>query len=71
LTVESDGSEDDWGVVAPAILAAAARHLRARSYLQDNFGSGVVGWPVLRSLFEYVATYAWVARTLQHEHSSG
>jgi hypothetical protein len=61
LTVESDGSEDDWTVVGPAVLAAAGRHLRAITYVQDRFASAVIGWQLLRSMFEYVATYAWVA----------
>jgi uncharacterized protein DUF5677 len=61
LTVESDGSEDDWSVVGPAILAAAARHLRAITHMQETFPSAVIGWQVVRSLFEYVATYAWIA----------
>jgi hypothetical protein len=42
LTVESDGSEDDWKVVGPAILAAAVRHLRAIAQLQEAFPSVVV-----------------------------
>lgn len=61
LTVESDGSEDDWNVVGPAILAAAARHLRGISHLQETFPSAVIGWQLVRSMFEYVVTYAWVA----------
>jgi hypothetical protein len=61
LTVESDGSEDDWNVVGPAMLAAATRHLRAIAHLQSTFPSAVVGWQLVRSMFEYVATYAWVA----------
>jgi hypothetical protein len=27
MTVESDGSEDDWDVIRPAMVAAATRHL--------------------------------------------
>lgn len=61
LAVESDGSEDDWNVVGPAMLAAAGRHLRAIAHLQATFPSAVVGWQLVRSMFEYVATYAWVA----------
>lgn len=61
LTVESDGTQDDWNVVAPAILVAAAQHLRAVAHLQETFPSGVIGWQLLRSLFEDVTTYAWVA----------
>jgi hypothetical protein len=61
LTVESDGSQDDWDVVGPAILVAAARHLRAIAHLQERFPSGVIGWQLLRSLFEYVTSYPWVA----------
>jgi hypothetical protein len=60
LTVESDGSQDDWSVVGPTILVAATRHLRAIAYLQETFPSRVIGWQLLRSLFEYVTTYAWV-----------
>lgn len=61
LTVESDGNEDDWNVVGPAILAATGRHLRAIAHLKVTFPSAVVGWQLVRSMFEYVATYAWVA----------
>lgn len=76
LAVESEGAEDDWNVVGPAILAAAARHLRVLAHLQETFPSAVIGWQVLRSLFEYVATYMWVAadpearaqRWLKHDY---
>lgn len=61
VTVVSDGSEDDWSVVGPAILAAAVRHLRAIAHLQQTLPSAVITWQLLRSMFEYVATYAWVA----------
>jgi hypothetical protein len=61
LTIESDGSEDDWDVVGPAMLAAAGRHLRAIAHLKATFPSGVVSWQLVRSMFEYVATYAWIA----------
>jgi hypothetical protein len=61
LTVESDGSEDDWDVVGPAMLAAAGRHLRAIAHLKATFPSGVVSWQLVRSMFECVATYAWIA----------
>ena len=61
LTVESDGSEDDWDVVGPAMLAAAGRPLRAIAHLKATFASGVVSWQLVRSMFEYVATYAWIA----------
>lgn len=61
LTVESDASEDDWNVVGPAVIAAATGHLRAIAHLQETFPSGVIVWQLLRSRFEYVATYAWVA----------
>jgi hypothetical protein len=61
LTVESDGSEDDWDVAGPAMLAAAGRHLRAIAHLKATFPSGVVSWQLVRSMFEYVATYAWIA----------
>lgn len=61
LTVPSDGSEDDWNIVGPAILTAAVRHLRAIVHMQETFPSAVVGWQLVRSLFEYVTTYAWVA----------
>jgi hypothetical protein len=60
LTVESDGSEGDWNVVGPAMLAAV-RHLRAIVHVQETFPSGVIGWQLVRSMFEYVTTYAWVA----------
>jgi hypothetical protein len=61
LTVESDGSEDDWNVVGPTMLVAAVRHLRAIVHVQETFPSGVIGWQLARSMFEYVTTYAWVA----------
>jgi hypothetical protein len=61
LHIKTDGAEDDWDVVGPAILAASARHLRAISHIQATFPSAVVGWQLVRSLFEYVATYAWIA----------
>jgi uncharacterized protein DUF5677 len=61
LMVESDGSEDDWDVVGPAMLAAAGRHLRAIAHLKATFPSGVVSWQLVRSMFEYVATYASIA----------
>jgi Family of unknown function (DUF5677) len=61
LGVRSDGREDDWDTVGPAVLAAAARHLRAIIYLQTTFPSAVIVWQLVRSMFEYVATYAWVA----------
>lgn len=61
LTAESDGSEDDWNVVGPAMLAAATRQLRAIAHLQSTFPSAMIGWQLMRSMFEYVATYAWVA----------
>lgn len=61
LTVESDGSQDDWNVVGPAVLVGAARHLRAIAHLQETFPSELIVWQLVRSLFEYVTTYAWVA----------
>lgn len=61
LAVESDGSEDDWNIIGPAMLVAAARHLRALEHLRDGFPSGVVAWQILRSMFEYVTTFAWIA----------
>jgi hypothetical protein len=61
LTVDSDGSEDDWNVVGPAMLVAAVRHLRAIVHVQETFPSAVIGWQLVRSMFEYVTTYAWVA----------
>jgi hypothetical protein len=44
LVVDSEGAEDDWNVIGPALLAAATRHLRAIKHLQHGFGSRVVGW---------------------------
>jgi hypothetical protein len=61
LAVESDGSEEDWDITGPAMLVAAVRHLRALERLQDGFPSGVVAWQILRSVFEYVTTFAWIA----------
>ena len=61
LPVQGDGRQDDWNVVGPAILVAATRHLRAIAELQQTFASAAIGWQLLRSMFEYVATYAWVA----------
>jgi hypothetical protein len=61
LTVESDRSQDDWNVVGPAIIAAATRHLRALESLKSTFPSKVIAYQLLRSLYEYVVTYAWVA----------
>lgn len=61
ITVESDGSEDDWNVVGSAMIAAATRHLRAILHVQETFPSRVIGWQLVRSMFEYVTTYAWVA----------
>lgn len=61
LRVESAGGEDDWNVVGPALLAASVRHLRAIQHLQHNFPSGVVGWQLVRSMYEYATTYAWIA----------
>jgi hypothetical protein len=61
VTVESGGSQDDWNIVGPAVLVSAARHLRAITHLQATFPSGVIVWQLVRSLFEYVTTYAWVA----------
>jgi hypothetical protein len=61
ITVESDGSEDDWSVVEPAMIVAATRHLRAIVHVEETFPSRVIGWQLVRSMFEYVTTYAWVA----------
>lgn len=61
LVLESDGSESDWNVVGPAMLVAAAGILRAIAYQQTAFPSAVIGWQLLRSMLEYVATYAWIA----------
>jgi len=61
LAVESDGREDDWAVAGPALLVAACRHLRALEHLQTEFPSTLVGWQLLRSMYEYVTTYAWIA----------
>jgi hypothetical protein len=61
LIAESDGSEDDWNVLGPALVVAATRHLRAIAHLQESFPSAVIGWQLIRSMFEYVVTYAWVA----------
>lgn len=35
--------------------------LGAIEHVQRTFPSAVVGWQIVRSMFEYVATYAWVA----------
>lgn len=61
LAVPSDGAEDDWNLVGAAILAASARHLRAIAHLKATFPSAVIGWQLVRSLFEYVVTYGWIA----------
>ena len=61
LAIESDGREDEWNVIGPAMLAGAARHLRAIVHLQKRFPSAVIGWQLVRSMFEYVATYSWIA----------
>jgi len=37
LSVESDGAEDDWDVVGPALVAVTTRHLRAVAHLQAAF----------------------------------
>lgn len=61
LAIESDGQEDDWNVIGPAMLAGAVRHLRAIAQLQTSLPSGVISWQLVRSMFEYVATYCWIA----------
>jgi len=61
LPVESAGDEDDWSLVGPALLAAATRHLRTLGHLQAEFPSGVVAWQLLRTMFEYVTAFAWIA----------
>lgn len=61
LAVESDGHEDDWNLIGPAMLAGAARHLRTIVHLQKRVPSAVIGWQLVRSMFEYVATYSWIA----------
>ena len=61
IRIDSDGTEDDWGVVGPAILVASVRHLRVIEQLQEDSPSAVVLWQLTRSLFEYVATFAWIA----------
>jgi hypothetical protein len=43
------------------LLVAAIRQLRALQNLQDGFPSGLIGWQVLRSLFEYLVTFSWIA----------
>ena len=60
LAVVSDGSQDHWNVVGPAIITGATRHLRALLAL-ESFRSKVISYQLLRSLFEYVVTYAWIA----------
>jgi hypothetical protein len=61
LTVQTDGSQDDWNVIGLALLAASVRHLRVLRQLQAEVPSGIVGWQILRALFEYVTTFAWIA----------
>lgn len=61
FATEGDGREDDWNVIGPAMLAGAARHLRTIVHLQKRFPSAVIGWQLVRSMFEYVATYSWIA----------
>jgi hypothetical protein len=61
LPVESAGDEDDWSLVGPALLAAATRHLRTFGHLQAEFPPGVVAWQLLRTMFEYVTAFAWIA----------
>jgi hypothetical protein len=56
LSVESDGAEDVWDVVGPALVAATTRHLRAVAHLQAAFPSAVIIWQLVRSMFEYAAT---------------
>lgn len=61
LAVPSEGNQDDWNIIGPTLLVAAIRHLRALQRLQDDFPSALIGWQLLRSLFEYVVTLAWIA----------
>jgi hypothetical protein len=60
LAVETDGSQNDWNVVGPALLAGAIGHLRSLQHQQSELPSALVGWQLLRSLFEYVVTFAWI-----------
>ena len=61
VVVDSAGAEDDWAVVGPALLAASTRHLRAIVQVQCSLSSGLIGWQLVRSMYEYVVTYAWIA----------
>jgi hypothetical protein len=61
VDVESDGSQEDWNVVGPALLAASATHLDELASVVEEGRSGLIAWQILRALYEYVATFAWVA----------
>lgn len=61
VEVDSEGRQDDWEVDGPALLVAATRQLRALEHLQEEFPSALVGWQLLRSMYEYITTYAWIA----------
>lgn len=71
VVVDSEGAEDDWIVVGPALLAASTRHLRAIVHVQLSFRSGVIGWQLVRSIYEYVVTYAWIAGNPEARTGSG
>ena len=58
-TRQTEFMDIGWGD-ARCIWCLAA-HLRAIAHQQAAFPSAVIGWQLLRSMFEYVATYAWIA----------
>jgi hypothetical protein len=43
------------------MIVASTRQLRAIVHVEETSPSRVIGWQLVRSMFEYVTTYAWVA----------
>ncbi len=60
LTVPGTGQQDEWLVTGPALIARAARSLEALLALRPA-GLDNDAYTVLRSLYEHVARFAYVA----------
>jgi Family of unknown function (DUF5677) len=61
LSIENSGVLNDWKVVGPGLIAASTKHVQAIDAIQQRDPSALVQWTLIRSLFEYVATFAWIA----------
>jgi hypothetical protein len=59
-TIPRTGANDEWLIAGPGLIARATRTLHA-IHLLKNGGFEADGYTLLRSLYEHVTRFAWLA----------